>query len=73
MLIIVVFIALLMGTRSDPEGDVFTGKTEPKVLRISSLSGFTEMRGGGGSKDVPEKPYSGEAIMFQNDCCTFNE
>lgn len=65
MLIIVVFITLLMGTRSDPEGDVFMGKTEPKVLRISSLSGFTEMGGrGGGSRDVPEKPYLGEAIML---------
>lgn len=64
MLIIVVFITLLMGTRSDPEGDVFMGKTKPRVLRTSSLSGLTEMQGGGGSRDVPEKPCLGEAIMF---------
>lgn len=43
MLIIVVFITLLMGTRSNPEGDVFMGKTKPKALRTSSLSGLTEM------------------------------
>lgn len=55
MLVIVVFITLLMGTRSDPEGDVFMGKTKPRVLRTSSLSGLTEMQEGGGSRDVPEK------------------
>lgn len=54
MLIIVVFIALLMGA---PEGDICMGKTKPKAIRTSSLSVCNRNAGGGVSKHVPEKPY----------------